>query len=100
MKHKLSIEIYKPGSENDVITRMVANYNDGGPKVTAEDIKGYLRVRMATYPSSSNYSWEIIGNHMRISEDGGKSCTLTLIWKEVYELAEVATSDDLKDINI
>lgn len=93
MKQKIGVEIHKNGSENDVILRMIAHFNDGKVNITAGDVMGYLHARQAIYPTISNYGCYIAhdgegGKILCISEDGGETLTLTLTWKDIFELEE------------
>lgn len=102
---KLNVKLIKAGSENDVITRLIANCNEGQSKaqISPRDLEGYLNVRNGTYPTITNCKLvkdEEESNTYHVSEDGGKTFTLSLEWVEVHELvpSEPATADDLKDI--
>lgn len=99
MKRKLSVELFKNGSENDVLTRLVANVNEGKSSIEPLDIMGYLETRKATYPTVSDYKYKEEGYTLYISEDGGKSYTMAITWKEVYELElQNEQENDLKDV--
>lgn len=89
MKHKISVEIHKQGCENDSFLRMVASVNEGKAFLFWKDVAGYIAARNAQYPTLNNLFFSHADGVMDISEDGGKTTTLTLTWKEVYELGEV-----------
>lgn len=108
MRTKISIEIHKAGSENDVLTRMVATVNEGRAQISMGEIAAYLNVRNAIYPTIHKFASMPEDGSLLISEDGGKTYTITLTWKEVHELSdtekeiqqELETADDIKNVNI
>lgn len=110
MKTKISVEIHKNGTENDVLLRMIANINQGRVKdiPTKADIISYLTVRNSIWPISHEFSHQVDEEYLHISEDGGKTFTLSLEWKEVAEISELdeeienelSNADDLKNVNI
>lgn len=86
MKKKIAVEIHKTGSENDGLLRLVGNVNGMGLGISKSAIMAYLAVKMAMFPLSSNYSTCTEGDTLHVSEDGGDTFTLSLTWKDVYEL--------------
>lgn len=98
MKKKINVKLIKSGSENDAITRLIANCNEGQEKaqISARDLEGYLNTRNAMYPTVTNNKLvkdEEESNTFHISEDGGKSFTMSI---EFVEVRELVTSDDYK----
>lgn len=90
MKKKLNVSIYKRGTENDNILRLVANYNEGIADISPRDLEGYLATTKAIYPNVTHPINLIKGeepNCYHVSEDGGKTFTLSLEWAEIYELS-------------
>lgn len=90
MKKKLNVSIYKSGSENDWILKMVANYNEGISDFSPRDLEGYFKCSLATFPTIKKGLQLIKGeepNCYHVSEDGGKTFTLSLEWAEIYELS-------------
>ena len=97
MKTKISVDIHKSGQENDFILKAVANHNSGKAIFRYLDLIGYCSMQNAVYPSIREM--ETIKTEdkfpvIHVSEDKGKTFTLTLTWKEVYEL-ETTTEMDL-----
>lgn len=89
MKKKINVAILKSGSENSAILQMIGYMNEGEKQFSARDMEGYLNCRVAQYPSVSDYSFtksDEQGEVYHVSEDGGKTFTLTLEWIEVHEL--------------
>lgn len=93
---KIGVEIHKHGDKNGNILQAVANHNEGKIVLSHHDIMGFLRLNRAMFPnlSSSQYTstYDCINCILRISEDDGKTFTLTLTWKEVTELNETELS--------
>ena len=91
MKKQINVKLLKYGSENDVITKMIANYNEGKVEATPRDIEGYMITRNCMYPTLFDFKLvksDEPGEVYHISEDGGKTFTLTMDWVEVHELIE------------
>lgn len=106
---KINVKLLKYGGENDVITRMIANMNDANVAVSPRDLEGYLNVRNVAFPFTCNYA--IVKdteepNTYHLSEDGGKTFTMSLEWIEIYVLpendkqieAELNVADDLREV--
>lgn len=92
---KLNVKLFKSGSENDALTRLISNYNEGIEKaqITPRDIEGYLLTRNAIFSSINNYKLvkdETNPNTYNISEDGGKTFTISIEWAEIYSLDDVS----------
>ena len=103
MKTKISVEIHGKGEYNDAIIKMITNHNEGVKDifVTPHLIEQYLTAMHAQYPTSKPVSYPTRGadNVMHIFEE--LKHTLSLTWKEVFELEateETEDSDDLQDI--
>ena len=97
MNKKLNVRLMKSGSENDAITRLIANYNEGQYKaqISPRDLEGYLATRNGIFPVTCDLKLvkdELEPNVYHISEDGGKSFTMSLEWVEIFEI------DDLKGV--
>lgn len=88
MKTKINVEIHKNGSENDVILKAISNHNEGLCNILLNDVAGYIHTRKAMYPTIHKYHTDSGENNLHISEDGGKTLTLSLQWVEVHELNE------------
>jgi hypothetical protein len=109
MKQKLNVKLIKSGSENDILTRLIANMNEGKAQISPRDLEGYLTTRNATYPTISNCKLvkdEDEPNTYHVSENGGFDFTMSLEWVEIHELPEVDKGieeelnpeDDLKEV--
>lgn len=93
MKQKISVEIHKKGDHTNEILEMVASMNDGKAKISIADLQSYLKARAARWPTLSNdlgYVREGEGETLDISSDGGETFSLSLTWKEVWELEPAA----------
>lgn len=90
MKKTIKVQLHKSGSENDFLTRLVANVNEGKGEVSIWEILGYISCEKAAFPSIKSglgaYYHPENNNIMNISEDGGKTFTMTLEFCEVYEI--------------
>lgn len=94
MKQKINVSIHKKGDHTSEILEMVASMNDGKAKISLGDLQGYLKARAARWPNLSNdlgYIREGDGETLDISSDGGETFSLSLTWKEVWELDPAAT---------
>lgn len=91
IKKKINLAILKSGEENSLITKMIANYNEGIEKsiISPRDLEGYLNFRNALWPTVTFLKLvkdEDEPNTFHVSEDGGKTFTLSLEWAETYTL--------------
>lgn len=87
---KISVEIHKHGDENEYLLKLVANVNSRGYEISSQAIGYYLLVKNAIHPEYKNLFFTFEGEDtLHISEDGGKTFTLTLTWKEVETLDDL-----------
>jgi hypothetical protein len=97
MKTKIKVDIHKSGSENDQILEIVANTNSGKAPIELEDMVGYLKCRRANYPIiKGGVNCKVEDSKLHITEDDGKTWTLTLEWTTVVELEPENTTTDEK----
>lgn len=100
-KSKYNVTIHKFGGENENILRAVANHNDGIIPISVEDIQGYIQTRRAMYPVIHSSYAAIKDDEkdyiLNISEDGGKTYTLTLEYCEVFELSDYNEGEDSRE---
>lgn len=90
MTTKISAEIHKTGGNNTDILKMVAAHNEGTINANVQHIAGLLLSEKVKYPSANErMQYKTEGDTMHITEDNWQSTTLSLTWKEVYELAPV-----------
>ena len=89
---KYQVTIHKNGSENSFITTMIGNQNSEKGRFNLIDVISYLNCMKAAFPianSGYTYLWDSFnpnGTTLHISEDGGKTFTLSLTQIEVMEL--------------
>lgn len=90
MKKKLNVRLHKAGSENNSLTRLIANYNEGKSQISPRDLEGYFMVMNGIYTNIGNYLLvkDTEPNTYHVSEDGGETFTMTIEWVEVFELVE------------
>lgn len=96
MKQKIKVEVHNLGEHTEYIIKAIASHNAGIRTITPLDIQSYLKVRDATFPNSLNDLAYCTGDKdfiLNISNDKGKSYSLTLEWAEVHELN--TKTDDL-----
>jgi hypothetical protein len=99
-KTKFKVDILKSGTYNSPILKMIASHNEGRVLLSIPDFISYNILEKAQFPASANL-FEIERDvfdeqtKFNVSEDGGKTFTLTIEEIEIHELA-----DDLKDINV
>jgi len=93
MKSKIHVSLFKQGSENENLLRMVANHNEGTGNVSLSDICGYMAGKKAMFPTISKYAVIQDGETLHISEDNGQTFTLSLTWCEVHELQPEQSQD-------
>lgn len=86
---KINVKIQKNGIESEVLLRLVGNVNAGKAGVSVRDLEGYFATRFSMFPMLDK---TILvkdieePNTFHISEDGGKTFTLSMEWVEVTEL--------------
>ena len=101
MKQKINVVIRKQGKENEALYRMIANMNEGLAEFSARDLEGFLVCQKAAFPGISPYSFvkdEAEPNIYHVSEDGGKTFTLSLEWVEIVELQQSENIDDVNGV--
>jgi hypothetical protein len=110
MQKKLNVKINKTGQTNAVLLDVIARYNEGKCDFSARDVEGWLTIQKAYLPFTLPDALLVMdskeGNTYHISEDGGKTFTLTIEWLEIYSLPEVDKEieeeltpvDDLKNV--
>ncbi|MGH2566026.1 MAG: hypothetical protein ACRDE5_16025 [Ginsengibacter sp.] len=89
MQKKLNVSIYKNGTDSAFILDCVGGYNERKAEFSPRDVEGYINMRKAFIPTLLNDYCLIKGeepNCYHVSEDGGKTLTLSLEWAEIYEL--------------
>lgn len=90
MKKNFNVKIHKTGSLNDMILRVVGNFNDGKAAISLVDIQSYVTFNKSAFPSLYDGYYatrdEDDDSILRISEDGGESFTLTIEEIELHEL--------------
>lgn len=97
MKKSIKVQIYKTGTDSDVILRLIGNYNEGKGDVSPRDIEGYFAVSRLAFPytKSSSLVKGDSDSEWHISEDGGKTFTMSLEWCIVHELAPIKDEEYL-----
>lgn len=102
MKQKINVVIHKTGSNNGFILECTGETNAGKAQFSPRDLEGYLNMKKAFTPmSAEGYKLlkdETEPNTFHVSEDGGKTFTLSLEWVEVHNLETPVSNDDLKDV--
>lgn len=101
MKQKISVEIHANGEFNSAILKMVTNFNEGvlDWALTDNIISSYMKAEKYKYPNSTpDFVTTYFQDKLEISEAGKP--TLTLIWKDLFELETNGEEDDLKDVDI
>ena len=88
MKKKINVTIHNHGSENEIILKCIGNMNSGECSFSPRDLEGYYTIQTAKYPKLPVTITKLdeSGDIYQVSENEGKSFTLTLEWIEVYEL--------------
>ncbi len=87
---KIGTVIHKHGEENEYLLKLVGNVNSRGLDISSQAVGYYLLVKNAIHPEYKKLSFDFEGEDtMHISEDGGKTYTLSLTWKEVEALNDI-----------
>jgi hypothetical protein len=99
MKKKINVKIHKNGDTSRVLLDSIGTMNEGKVIFSARDVEGYINIQKAFTPTMGK-GYCIIPdkdepNTYHISEDGGKTFTLSLEWVEVMELQNDA--DDITE---
>lgn len=104
MKKKISVEIHQPGETNDTILRAVASFNKGDQRLSLVDIVGWLNLEKCAFPSIRKgiiTQWQTEPDtRIHISEDNGKTFTLTLSMREIEELKVNEITEELTNVMI
>ena len=91
-KTKFKVDIHKDGSENNQLLTVIGNHNSGKVPVSLVDIQSYMTVRRGLMPYSNGCYFatrpEGSNSTLLISEDEGKTWTLTIEEIELEELEE------------
>ncbi len=91
-KTKFKVDLHKSGMENASLLAAVANHNNSIVPISIVDLQSYMQVRKAMFPSSNDGYYATRSQEsesiLNISEDGGKTWTLTIEEIEVHELEE------------
>jgi hypothetical protein len=100
-KTKFKVDIRKSGSNNDEILKLVSVHNEGKSILSIPDFISYAICRAALLPFT-NGEFEIsrdpnYNNIFNVSEDGGKTTTLSIEEIELHELVET-DKDDIKNV--
>ena len=89
MKRELTVRIFQPGIHNEAILHMIAlsnvRDNDDRLKLTIPEIGEILQRRKDSL-NHEMFNWGIHENTIDITEDNGKSFTLSISEVEVSEL--------------
>lgn len=100
VKTKISVDILAHGSYSDKILKAIARHNSGTHILCHGDFISYANMERALYPNANEgfFIERINGDEEKlgVTEDGGKSYTIVLEFKEIYELE--TDPDDLKGI--
>lgn len=100
MKKKISVEIHNKGHFNDDILKMVTTFNMGVFDWPLTDvlISYYMKAEKYKYPTiTPDFDTTSNSHYMHITENDKP--TISLYWKEVYDLQPVeADQNDLKDV--
>ena len=107
---KINVKIHAVGSASDNILHAVGNLNSGKTDFSPRDFEGWVIFEKSYLPNSRKGLTIVKDNEepntYHVSEDGGKTFTMSLEWVEIYNLPEVdkdietelSRADDLKDV--
>lgn len=99
-KTTFQVEINKPGKHNADILGLVAIHNGGSTNLTLSDFESWVRIEKGRFPSLSEGLQCILDNErscIHISEDFGKTTTLSIDLITYHELEEAEKNDELPD---
>jgi len=89
-KTKFSVDIHKDGSNSEAIFKAIGSHNGGIVPLCIEDFISYAQFEMAKYPSAQKGFYIVRDdtefNVIRVSEDGGKTFTITIEERIIHEL--------------
>ncbi len=87
---KYNVSIHKPGSENNNLLTIIGTHNGGLFPVGLMDLVSYATTTKAKYPEAMKGFQITVSpedeNTLLVSEDGGKSFTLSIQEVEILEL--------------
>ena len=90
MKSKIVVDIHKEGNSNLIVLKAIGRHNGGDNLIDQQMITGYVLGQKIDYPSLyKEIKVTQDGDTLHISEDDGKTFTLSLTWTEVHELQPV-----------
>jgi hypothetical protein len=99
---KINVKILKSGGQSGKILETISYMNEGKDSFSPRDLEGYCNVTRiwlnSSYPGLTLVKDTDEPNTFHISEDGGKTFTLSLEWVEVRELSPVNDPDDMKNV--
>lgn len=90
MQTKIGVVIHKNGFNNGKIIERLGEHNGNLCEFTQKNLTGLLTLQMIDYPATNRLLIYVDDGEdtIHISEDDGKTFTLTLTWKEVEELKD------------
>ena len=99
MKTKIDVQIHSVGEHSEAILKAIAVQNSGIASLYPSDLISYLKFRNALFPTCTNdLAYQQEDGTVNISKDGGKTFSLSLIWKEVHELEpELPTFEEMEE---
>lgn len=103
MKQKINVVIHRNGSTSAKILDIIGAMNEGKANFSPRDLEGHFAIERA-WMTTANKGLTLVkdteeSNTYHVSEDGGKSFTLSLEWMEVREL-KTEPANDLENVNI
>lgn len=91
-KTKFRVDIHKQGSENDSILKAIASHNGGKAILCTSDFISFATFYTAMYPTIKDGFYierdDADENKLHVTEDKGKTWTLTIEEITVEELEE------------
>ena len=99
---KFKVDIHNTGMCTDEVLKLIGCHNSGKSYLSIPDFISYGVITAALYPATrGGITIDRDDEESRIfyvSEDGGKTKTLTIEEIEVFELVESSDPDDIKDV--
>lgn len=90
MRTKFKIDVHKSGSDTDMFVKAIAAHNEGKVFLSLGDFISFYSVYRAIYLLAKKDFYverdEMQENIVRVTEDGGKTWTLTIEEIELEEL--------------
>ena len=94
MTKKINVLIHKNGRESAMLLDCIGSMNEGKTSFSPRDVEGYINMKSAYLPATSKghclIKDETEPNTYHISEDGGKTFTLSIEWVEVFSIDDVS----------